>query len=77
MKQGIIGWHQQDHTQIIRTLLQTGNHTSTSSLNHIRQYMNIKQKGLPLTVVKIIRPCHHGLETLFNSLQHTNDVIST
>jgi len=26
-------WHQLDHMQIICTLLQTDNHTSTSSLN--------------------------------------------
>jgi len=35
MKQEMMGWqwHQVDHMQIIRTLLQTGNHSSTSSLN--------------------------------------------
>jgi len=35
MKQETMGrqWHQLDHIQIICTLLQTDNHTSTSSLN--------------------------------------------
>jgi len=35
MKQEMMGWqwHQLDHMEIIYTLLQTGNHASTSSLN--------------------------------------------
>jgi len=35
MKQEMVGWqwHQLDHRQITCTLLQTDNHTSTSSIN--------------------------------------------
>jgi len=33
MKQEMMGWQWHQHMQIICTLLQTGNHASTSSLN--------------------------------------------
>jgi len=38
MKQEMMGgtWHQLDHMQMLHTLLQTDNHTSTSSLNFYR-----------------------------------------
>jgi len=38
MKQEIMGWksHQFDHMQIMRTIIQMGNHVSTSSLNFYR-----------------------------------------
>jgi len=41
MKQEMMGWqlHQLDHTQIIYTLLQTDNHTSTSSLKFVTGQM--------------------------------------
>jgi len=41
MKQELMGcqWHQLDHMQIICTLLQTDNHTSTSLLNFTGQML--------------------------------------
>ena len=41
MKQGMIGcqWYKMDHTQIICTSLQTGNHARNSSLNFLQQQL--------------------------------------
>jgi len=36
MKQEMMQWHYMNHMQIIRTSLQTGNHTSISSLDFYR-----------------------------------------
>jgi len=46
MKQEMIGWqwHQLDHMQIICTLLQTDNHSNTSSLNFLRARLTPNQQ---------------------------------
>jgi len=57
MKQKSTGWqwHQLDHMQIICTLLQTDNHTSTSSLNFLQAGCSSCH---PTNSVKGLKPKH-------------------
>jgi len=65
-------WHQLDHVQIICTLLQTDNHTSTSSLNFLQAGCSSWCSTNSIKTLKAIGCRFVGLSTPASSVKHVD-----